>query len=92
MNKREIEIRKEKACCKDLITAINLHTVQDDYHLVEECALKLKKSAQKIKRLEEKQKAERRERLYATVEQLRQEGKIVKIGARPSKGALNDAN
>lgn len=59
----EIELAKEKACRKDLITAINYHFKNGDFDLAIELIDALSKRADYIKRLEEQVKAHRRSKL-----------------------------
>lgn len=81
MNKYEIEIRKEKACCKDLMTAINLHMAQGDYGTAKKCAERLEKSLEYITKLDQQSKAERRKNLHETMQRLNAKGHIVQFGA-----------
>ncbi|KYG89986.1 hypothetical protein A0U40_09690 [[Bacillus] sp. KCTC 13219] len=81
----ENEIRKEKACCMDLVEAIKLHIKFDQHDLVQKRINDLQKSTQRVEQLEIKRKVERKNELSKTIEQLRKEGKIVQIGARTAK-------
>lgn len=85
MNKIEIEMRKEKACCKDLITAINLHLTQGDVQAAKKCAERLDKSLEYIVKLDQKSKAERQKALYEAIRNLNSKGHVVHMGAWQGK-------
>ncbi|MGG2081695.1 hypothetical protein [Lysinibacillus pakistanensis] len=53
VTKLKLEIALKKACIEDLQTAINFHEHQGTYHLASECAWRIKKAQQAIKKLEE---------------------------------------
>lgn len=48
----ELELAKEKACCKDLLIAINLHISAGDYDLAKERIAVLENRINYIERLE----------------------------------------
>ncbi|WCH46413.1 hypothetical protein [Lysinibacillus sp. OF-1] len=83
----ELELAKENACCKDLITAINHHFRRGDFDLAKERIDALRKRADYINRLENQVKAYRRNKLFEIASQLEKRGKeskVVKYDASPS--------
>lgn len=82
----ELELAKEKACCKDLLTAINLHFSVGDYDLAKERIAVLEKSIDYINRLESQIKEQRRNKLFEVASQLCKQGrnaKVVKFHTNP---------
>ncbi|MEK5429680.1 hypothetical protein MKY88_02345 [Lysinibacillus sp. FSL R7-0073] len=73
----EIELDKENACYKDLITAINYHFKVGDFDLARERIDALTKRADYIKRLEIQAKAHRRNKLCEIASQFESEKVLV---------------
>lgn len=82
-----LEIRKERACGQDLITAMNLHFYNGNYDLAQECAEVLADRIDYIKRLDCQIKEQRRNKLFDTGSLLKKKGKfgeVVHINANQS--------
>ncbi|MFJ7662984.1 hypothetical protein ACIQXW_11325 [Lysinibacillus sp. NPDC097162] len=79
LDKLQIEHSKESACCKDLISAINIHFRKGDFDLVKERIDDLTESADYIKRLEGQIKEKRLNKLYKIASQLHQQGKLAEV-------------
>lgn len=82
----EIELAKEKACRKDLVTVINHHFKNGDFDLAIELIGSLTKRADYIKQLENQVKAYRRNQLSEIASQfeLRENVSVVSYDANPS--------
>ncbi|MFF2794954.1 hypothetical protein [Lysinibacillus xylanilyticus] len=81
----EIELAKEKACRKDLITVINHHIKNGDLDLAIELIDALSKRADYIKKMEKKVKAHRRNKLFEIASQFEFENvSVVRYDANPS--------
>lgn len=81
----EIELSKEKACRKDLITVINHHFKNGDLDLAIEMIDALSKQADCIKKLENQVKAHRRNKLFEIASQFEFENvSVVSYDANPS--------
>lgn len=81
----ELELAKENACCKDLITAINHHFRRGDFDLAKERIDALRKSADYINRLENQVRTYRRNRLFEIASHFEKRGKA-------SRTVIEDAN
>lgn len=82
----DIELAKEKACRKDIITAINYHFKNGDFDLAIELIDALSKRADYIKRLEDQVKAHRRSKLCEIASQFELEkvkASVVSYDANP---------
>ncbi|MGE7091650.1 hypothetical protein ACQKII_09405 [Lysinibacillus sp. NPDC048646] len=66
----ELELSKEKACCNDLIIAINRHFQKGDFDSVKERIAFLTNRIDYIKRLEGQMKEQRRNKLFEIASQL----------------------
>lgn len=83
----EIELSKEKACCKDLLTVIDLHLSSGEYDQAKERTAVLNSRLDYIECLENQVKEQRRNKLFDIASQLKKQGKsgeVVKIDANPS--------
>lgn len=81
----EIELSKEKACRKDLITVINHHFKYEDFDLAIELIDALSKRADYIKRLENQVQAYRRNQLSKIASQFELEKvSVVNYDAKPN--------
>lgn len=92
----EIELAKENACYKDLITAINYHFKIGDFDLAKERIDALTKRADYIKRLEIQVESHRRNKLFEIASQFESEKvSVMKYDAMQVKGIkklLNRSN
>lgn len=82
----EIELAKEKACRKDLITVINHHFKKGDFDLAIELIDALSKRSDYIKHLEDQVKAHRRSKLCEIASQFELEkvkASVVSYDANP---------
>ncbi|MGD2199875.1 hypothetical protein [Lysinibacillus fusiformis] len=81
----EIELSKEKACRKDLITVINHHFKNGEFNLAIELIDVLSKRAEYIKRLEKQVQAYRRNKLSEIASQFELEKvSVVNYDAKPN--------
>lgn len=83
----ELELAKENACCKDLITAINYHFREGHFDLAKERIDALTKRAEYIQRLELQVTTHRRNKLFEITSHLRKQGKsadVVSYDAKPN--------
>ncbi len=81
----EIELSKEKACRKDLMTVINHHFKNGEFDLAIELIDALSKRADYIKRLENQVKAYRRNKLSEIASQFELENvSVVNYDAKPN--------
>ncbi|MGN4127989.1 hypothetical protein ACMGD3_23745 [Lysinibacillus sphaericus] len=86
-DKLELELSKEKACCNDLIIAINRHFQEGDFDLVKERIAVLTNRINYIDRLEKQIKEQRRNKLFEIASQLGKQGnstKVVRFNESPS--------
>ncbi|GEM_PF-3430798 len=79
LNALEMEYSKESACCRDIITAINLHFREGDFDLVKERIDVLTDRVDYIKSLEGYLKEQRRNKLFEIASHLCKQGKSVKV-------------
>ncbi|WP_337982832.1 hypothetical protein [Lysinibacillus sp. C5.1] len=75
----ELEHSKESACCRDMITAINLHFRKGDFDLVKERIDVLTDRVDYTKTLEDHLKEQRRNKLFDIANQLNKQGKIGEV-------------
>lgn len=78
LNALEMEHSKESACCRDMITAINLHFHKGDFDLVKERIDVLTDRVDYIESLEGYLK-EQRNKLFEIASHLCKQGKSVKV-------------
>ncbi len=86
-DKLELELSKEKACCNDLIIAINRHFQEGDFDLVKERIAVLTNRINYIDCLEKQIKEQRRNKLFEIASQLDMQvssTKVVKVNAKPN--------
>ncbi|MGC7931257.1 hypothetical protein ACP3VS_21885 [Lysinibacillus sp. VIII_CA] len=81
----EMELEKENACCKDLITAINYHFRKGHFDLAKERIDVLTKRAKYIQRLEMQITAHRRNKLFENASHLRKQGKLADVVSNDAK-------
>lgn len=83
-NMSELELSKEKACCEDVVIAINLFLKKGDFDSVRERLGALEKSVDYMEQLENHIKEQRRSRFYEIASSLSEQGwsaKVVKSNA-----------
>lgn len=84
VTKSELEFSLERACCEDIITAINWHLREGDYASMKERIITLQKSISKIERLENQKKEQHHIPFYEIASSLCERGysaKVVKFNA-----------
>ncbi len=81
----ELELAKENACCKDLITSINYHFRKGHFDLAKERIDALTKRAKYIQRLEMQITAHRRNKLFEIASHLRKQGKLADVVSNDAK-------
>ncbi|MCS5501899.1 hypothetical protein NY607_12260 [Lysinibacillus sp. A4] len=82
LNALEMEHSKESACCRDMITAINLHFHEGDFDLVKERIEVLTDRVNYIKSLEGYLKEQRCNKLFEIASHLCKQGKLAKVVRR----------
>lgn len=83
-NQTELELANQKACCEDVVTAINLLLRKGDYDSARERLEALGKSIDYMEHLESQIREQRRIRLYEIIGSLNERGwsaKMVKSNA-----------
>lgn len=78
-NMWELELSKEKACCEDVVMAINLLLKKRDYESVRERLVALEKSVNYMEQLENHIKEYRRRRFYEIANSLNEQGLSAKV-------------
>lgn len=78
-NLLKLEIAKEKACCQDVITAINHHLIDGRYDLVKTQMAVVQKSIDYIEHLEDQLKEQRRNNLFEIASFMGKRGYSAKV-------------
>ncbi|MEK5069782.1 hypothetical protein [Sporosarcina sp. FSL K6-1508] len=74
MEEIELEINKERACCRDVMTAINRHLEDRQYPLAQTRMNDLQKSINYIEVLENELKEQNRNKLFEVARELNRNG------------------
>lgn len=84
----KLEIDKEKACCRDIIMAINRHFKEGQYELAYKRMADLEESMQYIDSLEDRLKEQRRIGLFSLADKLNRRGwkaQVIQLNAYTTK-------